>query len=183
MSRLKSPEPSKLVISLIVKNKSLVDKIAKILISTFGEIDIVSPWLTFDYTTYYEKEMGRPLFRRMLAFKKLTHQDILPEIKVKTDKLEQEFSSNGKRKINIDPGYLLRERFVLATGKNFAHRIYIGQGVYADLTLIYKDGRYHKLAWTYPDYADEKILTFLYRLRKKYTIDLKNLSDSTTSNV
>jgi hypothetical protein len=91
-----------------------------------------------------------------------------------TNDLEHEHSSNGKRVVNIDPGYLLHERFVLATGKNYSHRIYIGKGIYADLTLIYAKGGFKPLPWTYPDYASEIIITFLEQVRKKYTIDLKD---------
>ena len=103
----------------------------------FGPVDLVSAWMPFDYTIYYEREMGSPLFRRMLVFRDLIGQDELPAIKRFTNDLESEYLDEGRRRVNIDPGYLLPERFVLATGKNFTHRIYIGQGIYADLTLIY----------------------------------------------
>jgi len=83
------------------------------------------------------------------------------------------YSLNQGRRANIDPGYLLYERFVLASGKNFAHRIYIGHCIYADLTLIYRKGAFETLPWTYPDYADQPILSFLERVRKKYAVDIK----------
>ncbi len=105
--------------------------------------------------------------------KKLINQDELPEIKLTTNRLEQSFSQNGRRRVNIDPGYLLYERFVLASGKNFSHRIYIGGGIYADLTLIYQRGGFEKLPWTYPDYADQPMLAFLAQVRNKYAVDLK----------
>jgi hypothetical protein len=75
--------------------------------------------------------------------------------------------------VNIDPGYLVHERFVLATGKNFTHRIHLAEGIYADLTLIYTKGAFQTLPWTYPDYADEKMLFFLEGVRKKYLVDMK----------
>ena len=75
--------------------------------------------------------------------------------------------------VNIDPGYLLHERFVLATGKNYSHRIYIGKGIYADLTLMYTKGKFEPLPWTYPDYASENIIDFLEKVRKKYGVDIK----------
>jgi hypothetical protein len=74
--------------------------------------------------------------------------------------------------VNIDPGYLLHERFVLASGKNFSHRIYICRGIYADMTLNYQKGNFQKLPWTYPDYADGPILSFLRQVRLKYGQDL-----------
>jgi hypothetical protein len=98
----------------------------------------------------------------------------LAQIKLATNELEQEYSSGGKRTVNIDPGYMLHERFVLATAKNYSHRIYIGRRIYADLTLIYKDGRFRALPWTYPDYADERMLTYLQQVRNKYVLDLRS---------
>jgi hypothetical protein len=84
--------------------------------------------------------MGGPLHRRLMVFKSLVEQTELAAIKRMTNELEQKYQRQGQRRVNIDPGYLLAERFVLATGKNFTHRIYIGQGIYADLTLIYQKG-------------------------------------------
>jgi len=147
--------------------------VVKALTEKFGPVDIVSSRLPFNFTTYYEPEMGKPLFRRMLAFETLIKQSALSEIKQITNDLELEYLKNSKRMVNLDPGYMLRERFVLATGKNFSHRIYIGLRIYADLTLIYSKGRFIKLPWTYPDYAEQNMLIYLERVRNKYVIDLK----------
>lgn len=159
---------------MFTANGDLFEPVATELESRYGEIDIVSKWLPFDFTTYYEREMGSGLKRRMVSFKKLIAQDLLPDIKHITYRLEEKFCEKGRRKINIDPGYLLLERFVLATGKNFAHRIYIGRHIYADLTLVYNNNAYRPLPWTYPDYAHADMLEFLYRVRNKYIYDQKN---------
>jgi hypothetical protein len=98
----------------------------------------------------------------------------LVAIKTATNQIEQHYSQTGKRRINIDPGYMLAERFVLASGKNFNHRIYIGDGIYADLTLIYQKGGFQQLPWTYPDYADKPMISFLKRVRSKYLLDLNH---------
>ena len=145
----------------------------KALVGKYGAVDLASSWLPFNFTTYYTNEMGVPLFRRLVAFKQLIHQVSLADIKLFTNDLEGDHSIDGKRMVNIDPGYLLHERFVLATGKNYSHRIHIGKGIYADLTLMYTKCRYEPLPWTYPDYASENIMTFLKQVRKKYMIDLK----------
>lgn len=177
MSIPQSPKPAKLVIGLFMKEKRLFDPVARELAEKFGPIDMVSSWFPFDYTIYYEPEMGTPLFRRLLAFKPLIKQGELARIKLMTNDLEQKYSKNSRRRVNIDPGYLVHERFVLATGKNYTHRIYIGRGIYADLTLIYQKGEFQKLPWTYPDYADKKMLTFLEMVRNKYMADLKEKND------
>lgn len=173
MSTPRAPNPAKLIIGLITKNKALFKPIGLALAAEFGPVDMLSGWMPFDYTTYYEPEMGAPLFRRLLTFKQLINQEALAEIKLATNRLEQSRSTDGRRRVNIDPGYLLHERFVLASGKNFSHRIYIGSGIFADLTLIYQRGGFVTLPWTYPDYADEPMLALLTRIRSKYTIDLK----------
>jgi len=173
MNRPQTPKPAKLVIGFFLKEKDLVVPVVKALVDKFGPVDIVSPWFPFNFTTYYEAEMGAPLFRRMLAFETMIKQSALSDIKLTTNDLELEYSKNSKRIINLDPGYMLRERFVLATGKNYSHRIYIGKRIYADLTLIYIKGRFRKLPWTYPDYAEQNMLTYLERVRNKYVIDLR----------
>ena len=177
MSVPQAPKPAKLIIGLILQDRTLFEPVAAELSSGFGPVDIVSAWLPFDYTTYYEPEMGAPLVRRVLTYKKLINQDKLPEIKLRTNRLEQAYSQNNRRRVNIDPGYLLYERLVLASGKNFSHRIYIGSGIYADLTLIYQRSRFEKLPWTYPDYADEPMLAFLTQVRNKYAADLKRTNE------
>jgi len=173
MSIPREPKPAKLVIGLFMKDRSLFEELAAELVCEFGSLDMVSPWMPFDYTSYYEQEMGAPLFRRLLAFKSLIEQLDLASVKWATNRLEDQYARDGRRRVNIDPGYLSYERFVLASGKNFVHRIYIGQKIYADLTLIYQQGAYQKLPWTYPDYADRPITRFLTRARAKYAVDLK----------
>ncbi|MFC1488238.1 DUF4416 family protein [Thermodesulfobacteriota bacterium] len=176
MSQPQVPKPAKLVVGLFLKKKRLVVPVAKELVEQFGPIDFVSAWLPFDFTTYYEPEMGKPLFRRLLAFKTLIDQDALAQIKIVTNDLELKYTKNDRRRVNLDPGYLLQERFVLATGKNFTHRIYIGRRIYADLTLVFTKGEFQTLPWTYPDYADKKMLACLKQVRSKYVSDLKQLS-------
>lgn len=173
MSRPRPPAPAKLVIGVLLKDRDLLAELSHGMAARFGPPDMVSPWLPFDYTSYYEKEMGAPLVRRVLAFSRLTAQDGLADIKRQTNALEEQFQVKGRRQANIDPGYLLLERFVLATGKNYSHRIYVGGGIYADLTLVYRDGGFQPLPWTYPDYADRPLKGFLIRVRRRYAADLR----------
>ena len=175
MSTPQPPKPAKLVIGFILKDKSVSNEIITELVKKNGPLDIVSPWLNFDYTDYYENEMGPSLLRRVLVFKSLIEQTDLADIKIATNRLEKKYALGESRRVNIDPGYLLLERFVLATGKNFPHRIYIGGGIYADLTLIYTKGRFQTLPWTYPDYAGDPMRGLLEKIREKYKIDLKRM--------
>ncbi len=172
MSQPTAPQPAKLVIGVFTNDQQLFSPVLEGMTKLFGDIDLISPWIPFDYTSYYEREMGPGLMRRMAAFKPLIEQNSLSEIKIKTNAIEHEFSKDQKRSINIDPGFMLRERFVLATGKNFAHRIYIGDHIYADLTLIFQKGSFQSLPWTYPDYQAKEMQSFLYRVRNKYIKDI-----------
>lgn len=176
MSQPLPPLPAKLVIGLFTGDKHRLSPVLERLADVFGEPDLISPWFPFHYTRYYEPEMGPGLSRRMAAFKPLIHQSSLAAVKRKTNALEASFADGGRRRINIDPGYLLRERFVLATGKNFTHRIYIGGRIYADLTLVYQKGDFRALPWTYPDYQAPSLLAFLRRVRQKYIHDLSEMT-------
>ena len=174
MSIPKPPEPAKLVIGCIMNDKAFIGTLFTLLENEFGSIDMISRWLDFAYTDYYYKEMGSPLFRKVFVFKDLIAQDDLARIKLKTNEIEKRYSPSGKRVVNLDPGYLVSSRFILATGKEYSHRIYIGSRIYADLTLMYskKEG-FKSLEWTYPDYASQSMILFLTQVRNKYLLDLK----------
>ncbi len=173
MSLPRAPKPAKLVVGVFLKEKSLLTAVVQDLIAHFGPVDMVSRWYAFDFTDYYEAEMGRPLFRRLLSFSRLVDPGKLPDIKRTTNGLERRRAENGLRLVNLDPGYLVHSQFVLATGKNYSHRIYLGSGIYADLTLMFRKGRFESLPWTYPDYADRRIQRFLMCVRKRYGHDLQ----------
>jgi hypothetical protein len=176
MSLPQPAKPAKLIVGLFTADRDGARNVVEALCRRFGPIDMVSVWLAFDFTRYYEPEMGGPLFRRMLAFKPLMAQQDLARIKIVTNRIEAQHRVGDRRRVNLDPGYLTMERFVLATGKNFTHRIYIGEGIYADLTLMYTQGSFQVLPWTYPDYAEETMRCWLEKVRRKYVLDLKTVA-------
>jgi len=183
MSTPKPPQPAKLVIGCLIRKKPLLETVIRDLTECFGPVDAISPWLTFDFTSYYEPEMGRPLVRRLMAFRQLVDQEQLPDIKLATNQMETDHAEGARRRFNLDPGYLLPERFVLATGKNYTHRIYIGKGIYADLTLIFTRGAFQTLPWTYPDYAQLNLQEFLIQVRRKYLLDLRGATEKSSPTV
>lgn len=167
MSQPKEPLPAKLIIRFLFRDFNVQAETLKALGEMFGKLDFLSAPSPFPYTTYYDSEMGEGIRRQTAAFLDLVPIESLPEIKLKTNELEKRFSVEEKRQVNIDPGILNEERFILATGKNFTHRIYLRSGIYADLTLIYQKGAYRPLPWTYPDYQEPDFLHYLGVLRKK----------------
>ena len=174
MGTPKEPKPVKLFMSLIAMENDIFLQGVKDLRSSFGETDSVSERFPFDFTDYYTVEMGKPLFRHFITFERLIPIPILPDIKKATNRLEEKYAVlNGKRRMNIDPGYLCLEHVILATTKGYAHRPYLRDGIYADLALIYRHKSFQPLEWTYPDYRQEVIITLFNQFRKEYLEDLK----------
>ena len=174
MGKPKEPEPAKLFMSLIVVEKDVFHQGVKDLRSSFGETDTVSERFPFDFTDYYAPEMGKPLFRHFITFEPLIPIPILPDIKQATNRLEQKYAApDGKRRMNIDPGYLCLEHVILATTKGYTHRPYLRDGIYADLELIFRDQSFQPLEWTYPDYRQEVVIRLFNQFRKEYLENLR----------
>lgn len=172
MSVLGPPRPARLVIGVFTADRSAAPDLVATLTDRFGPLDLISQWIPFDQTDYYRAEMGGPLFRRLLGFARPFNQDALVDAKLICMDLEREWSlDDGRRRINIDPGYLVPSRFVLATGKDHTHRVYLGKSVYADLTLLYTKGGFQALPWTYPGYKTNAVQAFLNRLRMRMRFD------------
>ena len=173
MGKTKEPQSAKLFMSLIVSEHDIFLKGLQDLCSIFGETDTISERFPFDFTEYYTREMGKPLFRHFITFERLIPIPTLPDIKRATNHLEEKYAAlNGNRQINIDPGYICLEHVILATTKGYTHRPYLRDGIYADLTLIYRNKSFQSLEWTYPDYRQEVVITLFNQLRKKYLGDL-----------
>jgi len=173
MSKPKGPEPVKLISSIFSADRGLLAEVLKELSAEYGRADFISEFIPFDRTDYYEKEMGQTLIRRFVSFEDLVRPESLPEIKIFTNGIEERFSDEGRRKANIDPGYISGNHLILATGKGYAHRPYLGNGIYADLTLIYRNKTFRPLEWTYPDYAEKDVIGMFNRIREKYLVQLK----------
>ncbi|MDZ7375243.1 MAG: DUF4416 family protein [candidate division KSB1 bacterium] len=158
----------KLFCAITFANRELYDEVKALLEGKFGPVDTLSAEYEFNYTQYYAKEMGLNLKKRLIGFEQLIRPELLPEIKLQTNTIEQQFSIENKRRVNIDPGYLAEAKVVLATTKNFDHRIYLGKGIYGDVHLRYRRNKFIINEWTYPDYRDKIVIDFFARLRKKY---------------
>ncbi len=170
---LKIPPKALLIAGIIYSPEMSLEAITSNLKHLFGDIILQAGPVPFTWTDYYEREMGPGLKRCFMAFDSLVAQDALPHIKLKAMDLEEKWTEQGARKVNIDPGILTAERLVLATTKNFTHRIYLGKGIFGDLTLVYQKGSFSFLDWTYPDYKSEIALSFLSQARRMYLKKIK----------
>ena len=169
MSQLRIPEPGLLLLSVLAAEWDAWPDLLVRIEARFGPACFLSEALAFENTSYYDAELGRPITRRLLAFGTLAPLDCLAAAKLWTMDQEREFARpDGRRRFNLDPGLLTQERLVLATAKNFTHRVYLGQGVWADLTLVYTGGDWLVLPWTFPDYAAKALLELLTALREEY---------------
>ncbi len=168
MGQARDPQPVKSFVGILTAHVSLLPEVDELLRERLGPIDVDSETLDFDYTRYYEKEMGSGLKRRFLGFERLAHPDTLVETKLFTNELERKLSEEGRRRVNLDPGYLTAARVVLASTKDYAHRLYLGRGIYGEVTLVYQERGFQALPWTYPDYRSEPYHQFFRRLRRAY---------------
>jgi len=159
----------KLIAGLISNDEALLDKVGIRLEKKFGnKIDFESDIIDFTYTDYYDKEMGSRLKRKFLSFKRLVRLETIAKVKLETNDIEKRFCINGKRTVNIDPGYLDMAKLVLLSTKDYAHRVHIGNGIFAEVTLHYKDKRFNFWPWTYPDYKSEEYIRIFGIIRDIY---------------
>jgi hypothetical protein len=175
MSQPQEPDPVKLISSIFSAEKEMIDETLAAFCEFHGPADRISRELLFDRTRYYAREMGWPLYRRFVSFENLIPPEGLVAVKLKSHEIEQRYLRNGDRRVNIDPGYVSAERLILATGKNYVHRVYLSGGIYADLTLLYRKGSFRPLGWTYPDYADPDIIAFFNDVREAYMGQLREM--------
>ncbi len=168
MSELRQPIPVMPVFSIFSADLSAIEQAEHDISGHWGAIFLTSELLDFTQTAYYEREFGHGLKRIFLALKDVIDPTGLVDMKLWACRYEQKHTVNEKRLLNIDPGILSCERLVLATGKNYTHRIYLGKRVWADLTLIYQKGSFRALPWTYPDYSSDETILFWNMVRREY---------------
>jgi len=168
MGKIRKQSPVKLIAGFIFKDEDCFSKAKDCLIKRFGKLDYESQTIPFTHTDYYEKEFGKDLKRKFINFNKLIHPDKLPDIKIFTNKIEKKLSPAFCRRINIDPGYLNLSKLILATTKDFTHRVYLNKDIYAEVTLFYKDKKFCYWEWTYPDFRTDEYLEIFGNIRAIY---------------
>lgn len=169
MGIITAPTPVKLFVGMLSQDTSLFEQLKEDLCHLYGPVDLASDIWQWEHTRYYEKEMGPGLKRQFIFFSTLIHPGIIADIKLKTDALEKRhLNENSGRMINLDPGYLDAAKLVLATTKDFSHRIYLDKGIYGEVTLLYSGGNYQFLPYTFPDYRTEEYLDIFRRARELY---------------
>jgi hypothetical protein len=168
MRKSKSLESPLLFIGTLYSKEEIFNQAREALERVFGEILLVSPPSPWDHSSYYREELGSPVLRQFIFFKTIIDPGTLADMKIKTIEIENALSSDGIRRINLDPGYITLAKIVLASTKNYSHRIYLGKGIYAELTLLYRSGThtYAPHLFTYTDYTEEQNIDLFLKVRK-----------------
>ncbi len=183
------PKPVKLFIGMLSREIFLFDEIKERLKEIFGPVDLESPVWEWAYTDYYSEEMGSGLKRQFLFFQELINPEAISDIKIKTNELERKYlypstsplskggqRGVGRRRINLDPGYLDSAKVVLVSTKDFSHRIYLGGGIYGEVTLIYSGKTYQILPYTYPDFRTQEYFDIFKKAREMYKTEVARLN-------
>jgi len=172
MGTPKKQPPVKLIVGMLSSFQEALEQARTMLEARFGEIDLVSELMPFQFTSYYAEDMGTTILRQFHSFRQLIDPGSLADAKHATNELEAVLASTGRwpvrRPVNLDPGYITLSKLVLATTKDYSHRLYIGKGIYAECTLRYFNGDFRPWEWTYPDYRTEPYLRFFRKVRELY---------------
>lgn len=159
--------PVKVVLfNAVLYNRSYVNNPDSFLETFFGSPSEKTKCFSFSHTDYYNNEMGYNIEKYFAGYHLYIYPDEIKRYKQITVDIERSFMLEGKRMINIDPGYVALEKVVAASTKNFSHRIYLGSKIYADLQLYRKKGAFRSLPWTFYDYNLDFVLRFFDNLRK-----------------
>lgn len=170
MADIRKVPEVKLVCGLIAGSEEWRRRGVEALVAAYGPTDLESAVLPFDCTDYYEAEMGPGLLRQFVSFTRLIDPASLADVKLHTNAMEKQWTAPGpglRRRVNLDPGYITPAKLVLATTKDFAHRIYLHSGIYAEVTLNFTKTGFRHFDWTYPDFKSGRYDAFLSAVRRQ----------------
>ncbi|MBL7223446.1 MAG: DUF4416 family protein [Candidatus Brocadiae bacterium] len=179
MGQPTSPQPAKLLCGMLAQREEWFASAEEKLAAAFGPIDLASDLIPFDFTDYYTPAMGTGLLRKFVTFDALVAPDRLAATKLATNAIEEELAvrlgAAVPRPVNLDPGLLDGSRLILATTKDNAHRIYLRDGIYAEITLTYRKGAWTPAPWTYRDYQSKAYHQFLTTARALYRAQARKI--------
>jgi hypothetical protein len=182
MWELKDPKPVKLIIGILGAADGCLSAAVQVIEAEFGKIDLLSEVWPFDQTDYYKEQTGENIRRQFVSIEDLIEAGRLVQIKHQTNRLEQNLAAELKlalpRPVNLDPGIIEPSKLILASTKNYSHRIYIGENMYAEVTLIFDKGRWRPFDYTYPDYRQQCYFDFFDKVRTRLIEQLRTRENS-----
>ena len=178
MWELKEPKPVKLIAGILAADEQCLGAAIEALTSKFGKSDFVSDVWPFEKTNYYKDQTGENILRQFISIEPLIDPGKLAKIKHETNRLEQKLAAglafDLPRPVNLDPGIIEPSKLILASTKNYSHRIYIGKKMYAEVTLVFDKGSWRPLPYTYPDYKQQCYFDFFAKVRSRLLEQLKS---------
>ena len=170
MGDIAEPAPVLLLLAAFSRHSAALEWARDRAASAWGPIVLESPHFNFAETSYYEPTMGADLQKSFFAFQRLIDPEGIVDCKLAANRWEAEYAERGghpePRPLNLDPGYLTPAKLVLASTKDHAHRIYLARGIFAEVTLYYKDRRWREREWTFPDYRRADFQSFFEQCRE-----------------
>ena len=169
MGEIHNPAPVLLLIAASSRHEAALEWAQEQSVAQYGPVALASDAFDFAETDYYTATMGAGLKKQFLAFERLVDPAALAGIKCETNRWEAEYAALGRqaesRPLNLDPGYITPAKLVLASTKDHAHRLYLRDGIYAEVTLAYRHRQWQPLEWTYPDYRRDDYQRFFTQCR------------------
>ncbi len=175
---IQQPSPVKLIVGILAADVACLEAAHRDVVASFGKSDLISPVYPFDMTQYYQDQAGDNILRQFICIEKLINPGCLAQIKHTANRIEQQLAASlatrFPRPVNLDPGYLEPSKLVLASTKNFAHRIFIGDGMWAEVTLTYNKGQWQVYPYTFPDFKSGRYNAFLSEARLRLAEQLRS---------
>jgi len=169
MGKPTAPTPVLLLMAAFSRYDEALDWGRGRAVAAWGPVVLQSEPFTFAQTDYYQATMGPDLRKIFWAFERLIDPETLVDLKLQTNQWEDDYAAIRRhpeaRPLNLDPGYMTLAKLVLASTKDFTHRIYLGRGIYAEATLYYRRHQWQHHEWTFPDYRRDDYQQFFSRCR------------------
>ncbi len=172
--KTESPQPVKYFIGALFSDRKLLEQAQLLCTTKIGKINVSGEAFPFKDTDYYNSEMGTPIYRLFFSFESLMSPGELAKLKNLCNEIEDQLRQEGSRKVNLDIGYLDFHKMILASAKYNGQKIYLGQGIYADLTLIFEKGTFRSVENTFPDFRSGVYNDIFLGFRNTYKTQLKN---------
>ncbi len=179
MWEIYEPEPVKLIVGILAGDEDCLKTAVEAICNEYGQCDLVSDVFEFYQTDYYKDQAGENILRQFLSFTQLIDPGLLAGIKHRTNEIEEDLAKKldtpWPRPVNLDPGIIEPSKLVLASTKNFSHRIYIGDSMFAELTLSFCKGKWESFPYTFPDFKEDRYHGFLSSVREKLVEQIRGL--------
>ncbi|HUU10965.1 MAG TPA: DUF4416 family protein [Phycisphaerae bacterium] len=181
MAQTRQVEPVRLFVGMLSAYPGAFADAESRLAETLGPVDLRSDVFAHEFTEYYRDEMGHPLVRYFASFERLIAPGDLAAVKRLAGRIEAGMAEKGEwpvaRPVNLDPGYIAPSKLVLASTKDFSHRIYLDDAIYGEVTLLYQHGAWKSLEWTYPDYRTPEYHGFFTQVRSRLAHQRREAAD------